>query len=391
MQSHSAITAAVAALSLAASLWAATVGGTQATGEAERRVITIPATAPSAPAPSPVVSVPPPATATSNIAPTLSVAAGMADTVAAKPMPGVNLSGGEFGSSGSRIWYGYTYPNAKEIAHFAAKGFKIVRMPFRWERLQPTIYGPLSVPDRNALKASVDKALSLGLVVVLDMHNFGQRGTPANGTQIVGSAYVTDDALVDAWVKIMEDYRGQPNVWIGMMNEPNRQTADAWWKSANVIARGIRKQRIKNRLMVPGTAWTGAHSWFSSGNASRAEAFVDPANNFAFEVHQYLDAYSSGTQYACKAGAGARMDAVIAWAEKRKVKLFAGEIAGSGDAQCAIEYPRMLQRLNASPAVIGWTAWGGGSWWNKSYIYRLPSDDTTTTPHMTMLLANLPK
>ena len=118
--------------------------------------------------------------------------------------------------------------------------------------------------------------------------------------------------------------------------------------------------------------------------------FVDPGKNYAFEVHQYLDAWSTGTTDKCEVKAGQRVNAALTWAEKYKVKLFFGEIGASGQPQCAKEYPDMLRRLKTSSAVLGWTAWGGGAWWAYDYMFRLQSRTTTPTAHMKLLLANMP-
>jgi endoglucanase len=175
------------------------------------------------------------------------------------------------------------------------------------------------------------------------------------------------------------------------MNEPHTQTAKDWWAVAGELTRTLRAQKINNRLLVPGTNWTGAHSWYGSGNAAEAEKFTDPGNNFAFEVHQYLDSDSSGTKAACKPGAATRVDAVIKWAESRKVNLFVGEMGGSGDPSCAVEYPAMIAALNKSPAVIAWTAWGGGKWWAESYIFRMAPTKAGDTAHTKLLLSTMGK
>ena len=61
-------------------------------------------------------------------------------------------------------------------------------------------------------------------------------------------------------------------------------------------------------LLGPGNGWTGAHSWMqnwpdtSDNKISNADAFVnftDPSSNWAFEMHQYLDADASGSKEAC--------------------------------------------------------------------------------------------
>ncbi|MFT3966513.1 MAG: cellulase family glycosylhydrolase [Sphingobium sp.] len=377
MNSRKAIYAAGLVAASTSMVWAATTLTTSSTTSASSSVVTIPATAAAS------TAVPVAAESTAGTAMTQA-------TVAAKALPGVNISGGEFGGTGGKLGTNYIYPSKSEISYYAAQGFKVLRIPFRWERLQPTPYAALSATDRNALKTAVTQANALGLTVVLDMHNYGQRQT-STGTFDVGSANVTAEALTDAWVKIMEDYRGNPQLWVGLMNEPNRQSPDNWWRIANQVVQDLRNQKIDNKILVPGTAWTGAHSWISSGNAARAAAFVDPSNNYAFEVHQYLDGGSAGIAAPCQTGSAARVEAALQWAEARGVQLFFGEMGGSSDPQCAIEYPAMLRRLNSSPAVLAWTAWGGGAWWNVSYMFRLQSTTTQPTAHMAMLNANMPQ
>jgi endoglucanase len=310
------------------------------------------------------------------------------------PLAGVNISGGEFGAVPGRMNYQYIYPSNAEIDYFYANGMRMLRIPFRWERLQPTLFGPLSVADRAALKAATTYATSKGMTVVLDMHDYAARhaATGAASNTLVGTAAIPETALANAWTQIAGDYKDNPKVWLGLMNEPSGIAAASWWAVAQQLVKDLRAQKIPNKVMVPGASWTGAWSWISSGNAALAEKFTDPSNNFAFEVHQYLDKDSSGTNAACTAGSASRVDAVLNWAQTKKVQLFFGEIAGSADAQCQIEYPAMLKKLNANSTVLGWTAWGAGKWWVSSYAFRLaPITGTTPTAHMTMLINNLPK
>ena len=51
----------------------------------------------------------------------------------------------------------------------------------------------------------------------------------------------------------------------------------------------------------------------------------------------------------------------------------------------------MLAKINSSTATIGWTAWGGGKWWNTSYMFRLDPVNGVQTPHMSMVKNNVPK
>jgi len=310
------------------------------------------------------------------------------------PLAGVNISGGEFGALPGKINYQYIYPSNAEIDYFYNNGMRILRIPFRWERLQPTLFGPLATADRVALKAATTYATSKGMTVVLDMHDYAARRATPNATvsSLVGTDLVPEAALANAWTQIASDYRDNSKVWLGLMNEPSRIDTAAWWTVTQKLVNDLRGNNITNKLMVPGASWTGAWSWISSGNSRFAEAFTDPQKNFAFELHQYLDKDASGTNAACVPGSASRVDAVISWAKSKKVQLFFGEIAGSGDAQCQIEYPAMLKKFNADSAVLGWTAWGGGKWWNASYMFRLaPITGATPTAHMTLLINNVPR
>ena len=38
----------------------------------------------------------------------------------------------------------YTYPTAAEVNYYMQKGMNVFRLPFRWERMQPTQLGALS-------------------------------------------------------------------------------------------------------------------------------------------------------------------------------------------------------------------------------------------------------
>ncbi|MFC6774139.1 hypothetical protein [Methylobacterium gregans] len=55
---------------------------------------------------------------------------------------GVNLSGPEFGTVPGRYGTDYAYPSAQTIARFGALGLTGVRLPVRWERLQPRLGEP---------------------------------------------------------------------------------------------------------------------------------------------------------------------------------------------------------------------------------------------------------
>lgn len=65
-------------------------------------------------------------------------------TNANKPLGifGVNLSGTEFGeTTPGKFATDYIYPNAQELDYFKSKGLRLIRLPFRWKRIQTSLGG----------------------------------------------------------------------------------------------------------------------------------------------------------------------------------------------------------------------------------------------------------
>jgi endoglucanase len=89
------------------------------------------------------------------------------------------------------------------------------------------------------------------------------------------------------------------------MNEPNAQTAVQWQAAASTSVAAIRTAGFTGKITIPGTSFTGAQLWVSSGNGAAWAGYVDPGNNFIFEMHEYLDSDNSGTHSTCASGKGA--------------------------------------------------------------------------------------
>jgi endoglucanase len=313
---------------------------------------------------------------------------------------GVNISGAEFGRVSGTLNRDYAYPTDANIGYYQAHGFTIVRLPFKWERMQRALYGDLDVKgngtgDFERLQAVVASVTGRGMVVILDPHNYGNR--VVDGVRYkIGSTAVPAEALEDFWIRLANEYKGNARVWFNLMNEPTGISAADWKSIAQSVTNAIRKTGARNRLLVPGTAYTTAASWVSSGNAKQMESFVDPANNFAFDVHQYLDTDNSGTHGTCVAGAGAkRLNAFTNWATAHGTRGFLGEFAAGdptipGQEQCRAELTDLLGHVEANPAQwIGWSAWGAGVRWSPSYIFRLEPTDSAA-PDTNLMKALVP-
>ena len=225
-------------------------------------------------------------------------------------MLGVNLAGGEFGS-GTAYGTNYIYPNATEIDYYAAKGMDVIRVPFKIARVMPTKTGELNPTEVARLKAIVDYAETKGITTVLDAHDYGAAWGSA-----ISTGTTTNAEFARFWGKMATAFKSD-GVLFGLMNEPNSQNATTWAASNNAAIQAIRDAGATQKILVPGTYWDGAHSWVSSDNDTAIGlGTVDPLNNYAFEVHQYLDSNSSGTSAtAVSATIGSeRLKAITDWA-----------------------------------------------------------------------------
>jgi endoglucanase len=170
---------------------------------------------------------------------------------------------------------------------------------------------------------------------------------------------------------------------------------EQWASAANAAITAIRGASANNLILVPGNAWTGAHSWsqswYGTPNATAMLAITDPGNNYAFEVHQYLDSDSSGTSEACVSGTigSQRLQGFTNWLKQHGKRGFLGEFGAGTSATCQSALDDMLAHLDANPDVwLGWTYWAAGPWWGN-YFMSLEPRSGADAPQMAPLVRHL--
>lgn len=321
------------------------------------------------------------------VAAALGVGLSLATPASGAPKAGINLAGGEFNSGRRPGTYAkdYIYPDGKVAQPFIAMGMKIVRVPILWERLQPEPMKPLSGGEL----ARLDKALATlrGFeVIVLDVHNYGKfKGQRLDRIEDGGNY------LADLWGRLADRYKGDRQIAFGLMNEPNGISPTAWRRIADASLNAIRRAGAKNLVLVPGSNWTGAHSWHAGGRDSNAAAFAsfrDPASNYALEMHQYLDADSSGTKPQCVAPAIAlsRIKGATAWLRANGHRGFLGEFGAATDAACLASLDALLAHVHANEETwMGWAYWAGGPWWGARYPMSVQPVDGKARPQAAVL------
>jgi endoglucanase len=362
---------------------------------------------------------------------------------AALEFTGVNLSGAEFGQGNLPGTYGsdYLYPNSLELGYFASKGMNIIRLPFRWERLQTTPDATLDPTELARMDAVVNSETKAGIDVILDPHNFmryypvpvsGRRSTTfenSTGGLIGGTVpdaqgdVVTDADFANFWGQLAAHYANNPRVMFGLMNEPNAVPEAQLINSENAAIASIRATGSKNTILVAGNSFTGAWTWNNqngtttpatdTSNAAQMLNIIgitDPKNNIIVDMHQYMDSNGSGTSAGIANNdpmiGVERLTAATQWLEANNIKGFLGEFAVDNSIINGADpsdpntlgnevLNNMLQYMEAhSDAWEGFTVWGGGPLWPANSLFHIDQFNGHDQPEMAVLqqyLAGLPE
>lgn len=298
------------------------------------------------------------------------------------PQLGVNLSGAEFGSG---FIYGtnYIYPTPQEYDYFIIqKKMKIIRLPFKWERLQRSLYAPLDSDEIGRIDNAVYQVTSRGASIILDMHNYARYAG-----QVVGSATFPNAAFADVWAKIATRYKDNPGVKFDLMNEPHGIMTEQWRDAAQAAINAIRNAGSTfQTILVEGVSFSSANRWTAEGvygtsNGTAMLTLNDPAQNMVFSPHQYADADTSGTSDICKSATiySIRLSTFTAWARGNRVKAFLGEWGNGANPTCISAQVDLLKHLQANPDVwVGATYFAAGPWWGNWFMSLEP--DFTQSP-----------
>ncbi len=264
---------------------------------------------------------------------------------------GVSLAGAEFATERADFSnqnpgvYGrdYQYPQRHTIDYFAAQGLGLLRVPFRWERMQPRLFAPLDAAELARLREVVRFAGETGAAVVLDLHNYGRyrlaqkaaRG-PSSSTKSSTVPYpFRARRLADFSRRLATEFAGNATVvGLGLMNEPHDMKSSDWKGISQAAVDALREANREAYVVVPGDGWSSAER-FEDRNGPRPW-IRDPARRVVYEAHLYFDADGSG-KYALGYADELRDDAqlplrgvlrlrgFLAWCRRNQVAGFLGE------------------------------------------------------------------
>lgn len=302
---------------------------------------------------------------------------------------GVNLAGAEFGENNLPGIYGvdYTYPTSSELDYYKNKGFNLIRLPFRWERVQPNLWGDLNTVELGRIDNVVAAAQARGMQVILDPHNYARY--KMSGTEyLIGSSQVPTAAFADFWTKLAAHYNGETAIYAySLMNEPH-DTNGTWTNTAQVALNAIRQSDTAHLILVPGDGWAGAWTW----NQNNPNLWVnDPSNNVEYEAHQYFDSDGSGSYNQSYEASGAypnigvdRLQPFLNWLKAHNARGIVTEYGvPNNDPRWLTVLDNFLSALDN--AGISGTYWAGGPWWGNYLLSSEPvnGQDAAVMPILT--------
>jgi len=185
----------------------------------------------------------------------------------------------------------YGIPTTAEFDYYRSKGLSLIRLPFLWERMQPSLNSSLNSTYLGYVQTLVNYAGTTGMKVILDCHNFGTY----NGVQI-GSGSVTEAAFASLWSQLATAFSGNSGLaGYDLMNEPNGLPAGVWPGFAQAGITAVRTADMTAAIYVEGDGYSSAFMW--QINNPTLHTLTEPANNLIFSAHQYYDRDNSGSHF----------------------------------------------------------------------------------------------
>ena len=240
----------------------------------------------------------------------------------------------------------------------------VIRLPFRWERIQNDVFSPLNEAELAELQKVTHWGRELDLCILLDIHNFGTYYGKS-----IGSEEVPVEALIDVWQRLAIRLGDPDYVMLGLMNEPSAISVHEWPRIAQKVLLTLREKGIPHFILVSSPRWSGAHEWTRKfGDQSPAEvfaSFTDPLGRYAIELHQYADSNYSGTSTQCIEKEKLRkiMATVNAAPRPFGVRFFLGEFGVAENQTCLDDLQVLIESTHDENIWMGWAYWAAGRQW----------------------------
>lgn len=297
---------------------------------------------------------------------------------------GVNLGNAGGGTVPGVLGQNYTYPTFQDLYYFKSKGVRLIRFPFKWERIQHELNGPLDNDlDFKIMKEFIAEAERLGMYVMPDMHNYCRRKVNEVTYKFGESATLTKEHFADVWTKIANELKVFDNIWgYDLMNEPYSLAPGVWFDAAQTAINGIRSVDTTTPIVVEGESYASASTWPTTGG--KLINLVDPSNSIIFQAHTYFDRDKSGLyklgEYDLEVASSTehikRIKPFVDWLKANNAKGILGEF---GLPRNDVRWLKMLDEvlIYLKENGVSGTYWVAGANSMRDQLSVQPLDDFT--------------
>ncbi|RJE26158.1 hypothetical protein PHISCL_01508 [Aspergillus sclerotialis] len=306
---------------------------------------------------------------------------------------GFNEAGGEFNPSVLPGTYGkdYAFIDKDHVQYYIDHGVNTFRVTLLMERMCPLEYGLGSKFNEtyfSLYKEAVDYITTHGSYALIDPHNYMRYNNasdqPYSGSVIGNSSdpnAATTEQFAGFWRELASRFRYNPNVLFGINNEPHNMTTELILHNDQAAMDAIRSTGASQLVLVPGNGFTNAEIWtnltgngLELGSTPSSEIMgkiYDPIDNWAFDMHLYMDYDFSGTHDQC-VGVNFGVENLVLvteWLEKHNFKAFLSEFGAGYNKVCYEALDNTITYLENRSPWIGWTYWAAGPiWWNNNGV-----------------------
>ncbi|KAH7140603.1 glycoside hydrolase superfamily [Dactylonectria macrodidyma] len=249
-------------------------------------------------------------------------------------------------------------------------GMNVFRLPITWQYLVNGELGDMDKTMFGNFDKLVKACLKTGAYCMIDLHNFARFDVG-----IIGQGGPSNEVFGDIWSQIASNYADENRVIFGLMNEPHDLDVNLWADSCQAAVTAIRKTGAKEQIiLLPGTNFTSAESFVSTGSADALAAITNPdgsKDGLYMDVHKYLDINNSGTHEECTTDNVEAFRGLAEWLRKNKRKAMISESGASMDPTCMEKFCTQNDFIASNSDVFeGFVAWGAGSF-SFEYILTL--------------------
>lgn len=290
----------------------------------------------------------------------------------------VNLSGAEVGAIPGTHGVDYNYPDPSYYSgytgqtYFDNKAMNMVRLPFKWERLQPTRGAAFDIAELDRFDTTVGHLFTLGLRTLLVPYNFARYHI--TGTDhLIGAGTVTQANFVDLWSRLGTYWAANAanptnkSIAFDLMHEPHTMTTETLVNAEQAAITAIRAAGAENRIYVEGNGRSYPSLWtstsYGTANSSAMLGITDSGSNFGFAVNLYLDDLTApGAGECVSATIGPeRLAPFTSWLRTNTRKGFVSTWGAKDTTTCRAAIQATLDYLRINDDVYdGWAWWRGG-------------------------------